>query len=376
MAMLYLIVLLAVLCGISSLAVDWARVQVATGELQSAADAAARAGAAALVRWGEAEAVSAAIAYGGYQKADGTPVQLTAADVTLGNYTNGRFDAGGFPTNAVRVRAERTSARGNAVPLSFARLLGRSTCDASGESVAVGAERPPGFVGMTGVVLKNNALAGSYNSVLDPDPTRGTASGRGVMATNTSIVVKNNDALYGDVVLGPAATLDGGLMVTGQVYRLSKPIPQPEMPEWASAGENPLGLGRDLVVSSTTVLPGGKYWFTSLVVSADLSFSGPATVYVNGNVVIDARVTAYQRRPANLMIFQLGSGRTFGDSAGNSVEVTARIVAPGADLVVKNDAVIRGSMVFNTITFKNNADLFYDESLGDAVYGVNVVQVK
>src|SRR3954465_5369514 len=85
-ALIYMISLLTVLCAISSLAVDWARVQVARGELQAAADAAARAGAAALVRSGEADAVAAAVQYAAYQKADGTPVRISSSDVSLGNY--------------------------------------------------------------------------------------------------------------------------------------------------------------------------------------------------------------------------------------------------------------------------------------------------
>ena len=56
-----------------------------------------------------------------------------------------------------------------------------------------------------------------------------------------------------------------------------------------------------------------------------LTFSGPATIYINGNVTIDSDLTAYNNIPSNLTIYQLGSNRTFGDSKGNNVNIVANV---------------------------------------------------
>jgi hypothetical protein len=99
-------------------------------------------------------------------------------------------------------------------------------------------------------------------------------------------------------------------------------------------------------------------------------------VIVNGNVVLDASLTAYNKLPANLVIYQLGSGRTFGDSGSNALDITARIIAPGADFASRNNGTFRGSGVFNTLTLKNNWDMFYDVTQGPAAGGEHMEQVK
>src|SRR5438552_915695 len=72
-AAVYAIVMLTMLCGFASLAVDWGRVQLVKTELQHAADAASRAGAAQL-QDGVSSVQSAAVTYGGYNTAAGTAV--------------------------------------------------------------------------------------------------------------------------------------------------------------------------------------------------------------------------------------------------------------------------------------------------------------
>src|SRR5437763_2062842 len=95
-----------------SLAVDYGRVQLAKTELQSAADAAARAGAAGLY---DGTAVVRAAGCARNNAADGTPVALSTAaaspDVRLGHWdpANRQFVHGGFPADAVKVTARRTA---------------------------------------------------------------------------------------------------------------------------------------------------------------------------------------------------------------------------------------------------------------------------
>src|SRR5437764_1148924 len=69
--MVYSVAIMVVFVAICSLAVDYGRVQLTKTELQSAADAAARAGAAGLY---DGTAVTRAVDCARYNVADGTPV--------------------------------------------------------------------------------------------------------------------------------------------------------------------------------------------------------------------------------------------------------------------------------------------------------------
>ena len=97
--------------------------------------------------------------------------------------------------------------------------------------------------------------------------------------------------------------------------------------------------------------------------TGSLKFSGATTIYVNGNVDLNGTLAPSSMVPSDLKIYHLNAG-TFGDSGGNGIDLVGVVVAPLADFTAKNNATIRGSVVFDTMTFKNNADLFYDENLG------------
>src|SRR5439155_9558420 len=155
----------------------------------------------------------------------------------------------------------------------------------------------------------------------------------------------------------------------------SSSINAPSMPAW-SPGTNPGGIPQNYVVTSTTTLPGGTYWFTFFNVDHDLTFSGPAIIYVNGNVLIDSDMTAYNNIPSNLTIYQLGANRTFGDSKANNVNIVADIQAPGADLVMNNKLTFMGVGIFDTITTKNDAQFFVDEASGMGMVAKQIQLVK
>src|SRR3954465_15835845 len=70
-ALIYLTVTLALLCGIASLAVDLGRVYAVKNDLQTVTDAAARAAAAALATGGPSAARQAAAEVAGKNKVDG-----------------------------------------------------------------------------------------------------------------------------------------------------------------------------------------------------------------------------------------------------------------------------------------------------------------
>jgi hypothetical protein len=181
------------------------------------------------------------------------------------------------------------------------------------------------------------------------------------VGTNSFILTKNNDEIDGDVLLGPGASVIG-VTVIGTTQSQSSPIPTPTMPAWNPVA-NPGAIPQAYTISTNTTLPGGTYYFTSMDLEADLTFSGPAVVFVNGPITVGGTLTAFSMLPADLTIYQYGI-TTFGDSASNGMSIYARVIAPGSDFSTKNNLDFYGSGIFNTILAKNNAEFYYDEQQG------------
>ena len=373
---MYTVIMLIALCGFVSLAVDFGRVQLAKSELQMAADAAVRAGAAGLatsVSQSRADAAAIALA----NLCDGVPVTLDrSADVEFGTWntqTKTFTVLGGAAEDsatAVRITAKRLAARNTAIPLTFARVVGRNTCDVRASAIAtVTKGSVGGAVGLNGVTLKNGGLIASYNSNHTLHPDQGWPSNHGSLASNGVISAKNA-TVHGDVSLGPSGS-SSGCVVTGDTNHLSSPIPTPASPAWTPA-PNPGGVPQNYTVNSNVTLPSGTYYFTSLTIDGSLSFSGPATLYVNGNITLDGSLIASGWVPFNLKIYQIGASRTFGDSKSNDMVVVAQIEAPGCDFTAKNNALFLGGATFNTMTFKNGAAFYCDEAAG-SIAGKSVI---
>jgi hypothetical protein len=370
-AALYAVLIFAVILGIAALAVDFGRVVCAKGELQGAADAAARAGAAGLGT-STTQANSSAKQTASANTCVGTAVTLLDQDIEYGTWDAGSQTftvlTGGAASSAdaVRITARRVAARSTGVPLLFLGIVGKNDFDLTAVAIARGTHSAPGgFIGLGSITTKNSTFLGSYDTSSTTTPTEATAGANGAMGSNGPITSQNNDTINGDVYLGPSGSISGDPTVTGQTQTLSSAIPTPSTPAWAPTA-NPNGLPQNYTVNSSTTLPGGTYWFTSLTVNADLTFSGAATVIVDGNIVVDANFRAFNRLPANLKIYQLGTGRTFGDASSSGKEIIATIIAPGSDCTFKNHGTMLGSAVFNSITMKNSYDFFYDEALGPA----------
>jgi len=126
------------LCALISLGVDYGRVQLVKTELQRTADAAARYGATGLAT-SVTLARTNAKASAAENKADGTSVVLKNSDIDFGTWDSitKKFTANTPTTNAIRVTARRRKADGNAVPLFFAPVVGRSNVDIKAISTVV-----------------------------------------------------------------------------------------------------------------------------------------------------------------------------------------------------------------------------------------------
>jgi len=135
-ALIYTVIAVSALMAMISLAVDLGRVEMTKTQLQRAADAAARYGASGLANIinGQSAAAANAVAAAADNLADGTPVVLDPQNdvqLVIWNSTTGTYTVTNDPTlaNGVRVTPQRSAARGNAVAMTFARLIGVTSCD-------------------------------------------------------------------------------------------------------------------------------------------------------------------------------------------------------------------------------------------------------
>jgi len=135
-AIIYIIVVLIVMLGFCSFAVDLGRVQTAKTELRRAADAAARAGVASLAL-GTSSVQSAAINMAANDKCDGSTVVLTNANVSVGiwNSTSSTFSTTGTANNTTTYQAVQVITS-RAVPLLFGEILGMAHCTVNADSTA------------------------------------------------------------------------------------------------------------------------------------------------------------------------------------------------------------------------------------------------
>jgi Flp pilus assembly protein TadG len=147
--------------GFLAFAVDLGYLSVVRAELQGCADAAAIAGAGALLaerastsngNTAQQAAVAAAISYAAHNYAGSQSLYLPAGDVTVGRLANIFDHTAPILTqgvtdrlNAVRVKAQRTAAVNGEVPTFFARVLGFASRPTAAEATAAFLDNFRGF---------------------------------------------------------------------------------------------------------------------------------------------------------------------------------------------------------------------------------------
>jgi hypothetical protein len=410
----YLTATLVALLAFASLAIDVGRVLVVRSELQLAADAAARYGARGLTN-GVLTAQSFAVDAADDNLADGaavvidpsTDIEFLSWNPTSRTYTT-LIGTARATANALRVRARRTSANGGGVPLMFARVLGRSSCDVEVRSIAYlnSSASARGIVGLTGIRFRHNAYIAGYNSASLRNPTHSTDSDTGNLSSNGTIRGGHGNEVRGDVLLGPSAPNVRGVSVSGATTRASAAIPTPPEASWNPL-PNPNGISQSYRVNGNVTLPGGTYYFTSLRVNGTLTFSGPATLIIRGPVTMGgyydghddddghgkhddgdggrddedddynddedhhdwhgASLLAYDLVPANLVIKQIGRN-TFGGRS-NGIDIVADLEGPQATFYARKNLKFRGRMLMRSIYVHSNAEMYYDNALGFASGG-------
>jgi Flp pilus assembly protein TadG len=370
-AIVYAAIVLVVLIAMASLAVDLGRAQCAKTELRRAADAAAR---YATTGIDDDTAVSKAITVAAENLVDGTPLVLNNSlagnpkDVEVGNWDatqNPRFSTARTPRNAVRVTARRTAARGDAIPLLFGRVLGSNTCDLTATSVATRAIKDPNFIGLSNLSAKNNTSVG-YDPTLGVPNSAAYRNGASI-ASNGSVSFDQNPMISGAVILGP----DGR-------YNQSSPSPTRLTEDLSFPNtESPPGIAvGSLNVNGTMHITGGGtlvYTSISLQNGANLIFDQPTTVYVMNGISFEqsGQIAPASGLPKDLRIRIIGSASSMvGGNNSNNVTITGQIYAPNTDFLANNNAELRGTALFRTITAQNTLSLFYDITEKSVVNGL------
>lgn len=141
-AVIWVVVILVLMIVISSMAVDYGRAHLIKQELRRTADAAARAGASALLQDPD-RAVRLAKEYAAKQNVDGKPVTLLDSDIQVGVWNKTtrtftqKFGTDRLSSDAIRVVAVRSAARGDAMPTMWGKLTKKTHFDIHGETIAI-----------------------------------------------------------------------------------------------------------------------------------------------------------------------------------------------------------------------------------------------
>ena len=396
-SLIWTLAVLVSLTGFCSLAVDVGRVQLVRTELRMAADGAARHAAQTFLATGNATtARAAAVDSADDNHADGSrPVVLDGTqDVRFGTWdaASRQFNAAAAgaesTATAVEVTVRRTAARGTAVNLAFARMIGRSTSDVTVKAVARINTRRPGIVGLDYITMTGAAGVGnvtnSFRSKAGAFGAGTTTYGRGTIASNGNITLAGNVTINGDAKpgIGMAVNTSGSASVTGSRAALARALtyPMPQAGSVATSNNNAsipgayIDGGLDMTVAGVNLtLPAGTYYLDDLTVasSGTLNFSGPASIYLTGNLELKGTLNTNGANPANLQVFGLTSATV---DLTSSTHAYMDVYAPQSAFKMSGSSVLLGSVVAKSVTLSGNANVIFDESLTVSLPAVSLVQ--
>jgi Flp pilus assembly protein TadG len=372
MVIVYVMIVVLSLIGIVSLAVDTGRVVVAKTAMRGAVDAAARA-AVMQIQQGSDAAISAAIGVAGENSVDGSPLVLQSSDVTVGNWENGSFTAGGTSPNAVMVQAFRTAARGCPIPLTFGQIVGAPTCDVT--AVAIARYTPSqgniGIVGIDSLTLKGTPETDSYNS--NNGPYGGSNIGNyGNIGSNGNVDLQGDPTVNGWAYYGPGASITGVGHADGYATLVA---PLAYDSAVSPASNNNASLPASSYVDSSNppnltmhgnnaalTLPSGTYLFNNFsATGGTLSVSGQVSIYVQGSFALTGNLVDGQI-PSNLQIYVLPSSTAV--SFGGTSSLFAQIYAPDTPVTGGGTGDFYGSVIGKTLYLGGTGAVHYDASQG------------
>ena len=350
MVLVYGLLMMTALVGLASLAVDYGRAQVAKGEVQRAADAAARAGVWQLAQSADptaaaAAAVLAADTVAADNPSDGQPLVLAPTDVLVGNWDDAQtppFAVGRLPLNAVRVSVRRDGTANPTVPLALAPLVGRSAV--SVQATATARVQPPpspyGLVGIDSATFGSlGVLATVVGDLASNGPVHvGTPLGVGVSVSG------NAQSYAASVAKGSAAH------VAGVTSPLTAALAYPDAVVPARNDNARIAPFLNGVNDFTAVLggtvPAGTYVVhdLNLIAGVALNLSGPAVFYVTGSLNVAGTVDlrgSPNTDPANL---------TVNVAPGGQVHFLANLLTPLAMVIYAPDSDVAIAVGVNRFT--------------------------
>jgi Flp pilus assembly protein TadG len=386
-AIVWVALILIILIAFASFAVDLGRVRVGKAQLQTAADAAARAGVSALPNGPSSEAEDRAVEVANANECMGTSVELVVEeDIVLGlwNEVDRTFseltdDPGTLiderrGANACKVTTRRTVDRGNAMPLTLARVLGKTTFNAEAAAIAYikGRKRGFGLIGLDWIRMTGTTMTDSYNAATETYPGADGPNNNGTIASNGNITLNGTVDVHGDAYPGyPNHIVDktSNVTVTGDWHTpLDEPLvyPAETMP---TTGTN---LGNvDLKNQQTLTLNGSNDPSNPTIYRAsgfrlrggsELFINGYVKLYVSGNVDMAGNTTmnGAPALPARLEI-SVTSANTSVDVSGTS-ELSAHIYAPLSNVRLNGTPGFYGWVIGKTLEMVGNSEIHYDES--------------
>ena len=319
-AIIYIVVAFAVLCGLISLAADLGHAQLVKTELRRCADATAHDYMALYNTGGYALALAnGPSSYGqAFNPVDGTSnIQPTVT--VLGGYWDSATKAfsvsnnGGTP--AVSVTVSRTKANNNAVPLMFGSLLGARSIDLSATAVATTSASTNGNLNVS--ATSNPYYAGMPAGTTNPWGDTTSANG----ATQvTSIAVTPGTYLSFSSVSGSSSVVPGTMPYFGPSgssnYAYGTATHHGE--NWDGSG-SPNGYTENGIADA--VMPESSLMGVFLTSAAPNSMSAPATV--------DWTTPAMQAQ-TDFNSIQLQQPFYIGDGVSSGGVVQKFLVPPGA----------------------------------------------
>ncbi len=244
------------------------------------------------------------------------------------------------------------------------------------------------ILGVEKIEMKNNNLITGYNSATGETDVEVQI---GTLSIASDSVLFGTSTIEGDIFVGVggdvAEVIDSGGTINGQTYALNEELVLPTIspPELTDKGT--------IDVQSTTVLSpadSGKYAaITSLSLGGILEISGGDVVlhitgnididnsgeiqikdgsslslYVDGNITFtnNAGINNETGISANLKVYSTGEGEQVFELKNNT-DAFGVVYAPNADIILKNNANLYGSITAKNFTIMNNGTFYYDAAL-------------
>lgn len=399
---IYCSVLLIALLAFVSLAVDVGRVRLARSEIQTAADAAARAGADSLPISTQSVLRNATEAAAGNSIIDADQDSgartnpglelLTDEDLDFGTWDPDQRtftlidNAGGTSrderrgANAIHITGRRTKERNSAIPLIFAPVINVFSTDITRDATAYISGGPSnfGFIGLNSV----NANGAVIDSMLD-----GQSAVGGGVASDGDISLGSSD-VFGDARPGEGQDLSGGHTITGWTANLDYAL-APKFPSASTPAGTPLFSppnNGDWVIPPTGSTPSNnpsnprtyRVDGIDLTSGRNIRIRGFVRLYVEGDITADNNngiTNNGDPTPAQLNLIVVGSGTV---ALGGRAKQYAQLYAPRSTMTVRS---ARGSggyygwIIGRRLNLQGGARLHYDETRNeDKNYKITLVR--